>query len=154
TLQLAGTQDNVFRGETRVLQGTLELNKTPGRDAIGGDLAIGDNIGGDNFARVRFLANNQIPDTDFFDVSVTNVTLNSSGVLDLNGRSDVLGNLILTTGTTYSADITLGGGTLTMGGNLTVNNFQGSSGVTPAATISGGTLDLGTFFSGGGAGSG
>ena len=154
TLQLAGTQDNVFRGETRVFQGTLELNKTAGKNAIGGDLVIGDNINGNNSATVRLLANNQIPEVDYFGVAIPTITLFSAGVLDLNGRSDTLGNLVMTTGATYSADIVLGGGTLTMGGNLTVNNFQGSSGVTPAATISGGTLDLGAFFSGGAAGSG
>ena len=49
--------------------------------------------------------------------------------------------------------MTTGAGTLTLGGNLTVNTFQGTSGATPAATI-GGSLDLGTFFSGGAAGAG
>lgn len=153
TLQLAGTQDNVFTVDTRVIQGTLELNKTPGKNAIGGNLIIGDNLGGDNNATVRLLQPDQLPQLNVFDVSINTITLSSSGVLDLNNNSDVIGNLVLTTGSTYSSDVTSGSGTLTLGGNLTVNTFQGSSGVTPAATISG-KLDLGAFFSGGASGGG
>src|SRR5690606_4669746 len=107
--------------------------------------------GGDNAATVRLLKSNQIPQLNFFEQVINGVTLNSSGVLDLNGNNDVIGSLTLTTGTTYSADVTTGAGTLTLGGNLTLNAFQGSSGATPAATISG-KLDLGTFFSGAGGG--
>ena len=129
TLQLAGTSDNVYRGETRVLKGTLELNKSPGKNAIGGDLVIGDHIGGNDAATVRLLASNQIPQVDFFGVAIPTITMLSSGVLDLNGNSDVIGNLTMFTGTTYSADVMTGAGTLTLGGNLTLSNFQGSSGV-------------------------
>jgi fibronectin-binding autotransporter adhesin len=152
-LQLAGTQDNVYRSETRVLKGTLELNKTPGKNAIGGPLVIGDNIGGDNAATVKLLANNQIPQLDYFDTTLLATTMGSSGVLDLNGFSDTIGDLNLTTGSTYSSDVMTGSGVLTLGGTVTMLTFQGSSGATPAATISG-NLDLGTFFSGGGAGTG
>ncbi len=152
TLQLAGSEDNVYRGETRALQGVLELNKSPGKNAIGGSLLIGDNIGGDNAATVKLLADDQIPHVDFFGVALTTTTLNSSGLLDLGGNSDTIGNLVLTTGTTYSADVTTGGGTLTLGGaSLTLTAAQGSSPVSPPATISG-KLDLGTFFSGSGGG--
>ncbi|HTN77821.1 MAG TPA: autotransporter-associated beta strand repeat-containing protein, partial [Pirellulaceae bacterium] len=153
TVQFAGSQDNVYRGETRVLAGTLELNKSAGKNAIVGDLIIGDNIGGDNAAVVRLLQSDQIADTNFYNVSINTITLNSSGLLDLGAQSDLIGNAVLTTGATYSADIATSTGTLTLGGNITVNNSLGSSGASPAATI-GGKLDLGTFFSGGAAGSG
>lgn len=155
TLQFTGSQPNVYVGDTYVLQGVLELGKTgAGSDkAVLGNLIIGDNIGGDNAAMVRLLASNQLAQLNFFDVVNNTITLGSSGVLNLNGHSEVTGNLVLTTGTTYSADIMTGAGTLTLGGNITVSNFQGSSGVTPAATISG-NLDLGSFFSGGPAGNG
>jgi fibronectin-binding autotransporter adhesin len=155
TVQFTGSQPNVYVGDTYVLQGVLELGKTgAGSDkAVPGNLIIGDNIGGDNAAMVRLLASNQLAQLNFFDVVNNTITLGSSGVLNLNGNSDVTGNLVLTTGTTYSADIMTGAGTLTLGGNISVNNFQGSSGVTPAATISG-NLDLGSFFSGGASGNG
>lgn len=153
TLRLTGTQANVFRGETNVLQGTLELGKTAGLNAIGGNLVIGDNLGGDNAAVVRLLASNQMPHIDFFGVGLTTVTMNSSGMLDFNNFSDTIGNLTMVVGNTYSADIDLNGGTLTFGGaTLTVNGFQGSSGVAPAATIADGTFDLGSHFSGAGGG--
>ena len=153
TLQLAGTADNVFRGDTVVLKGTLELNKTAGRDAIGGNLVIGDNLGGDNGAAVRLLQSNQIPHLNFFDVALNTITLNSSALFDFAGNTDTVGNLTLTTGTTYSADIDLNGGTLIFGGSaLTLNGFQGSSGATPAATIQDGTFNLGPIFSGAGGG--
>ncbi|WP_425614644.1 autotransporter-associated beta strand repeat-containing protein [Anatilimnocola sp. NA78] len=155
TLQLSGTADNTFTGATSVLQGTLELNKTAGIDAIGGNLIIGDNIGGDDGAIVRILASNQIPTLTFFDSGLNSVTLNSSGRLEFANAavSEEIGNLVLTMGSTYSADIDLNGGLLTLGGStLTLNGFQGSSGVTPAATIQDGTFNVGTFFSGTGGG--
>lgn len=153
TLRLGGTQANVYRGETIVLQGTLELGKTAGLNAIGGNLTIGDNIGGDNGAVVRLLASNQIPHIEYFGVGLTTVTMNSSGLLDFNTFSDTIGNLTMVAGSTYAADVDLNGGTLVLGGpTLTLNAFQGSSGVTPSATIADGTFDLGTFFSGAGGG--
>ncbi|WP_254512258.1 autotransporter-associated beta strand repeat-containing protein [Anatilimnocola floriformis] len=153
TLRLTGTQANVYRGDTVVLQGTLELGKTAGVNAIGGNLVIGDNIGGDNAAAVRLLANNQIPHIEYFGAALTTTTMNSSGLLDFNGFTDTIGNLTMVEGSTYSADINLNGGTLVLGGAaLTLNGFQGSSGVTPAATISNGTFDLGSYFSGAGGG--
>ena len=153
TLQISGTQENVFRGETRVLQGTLLLNKTPGLNAIGGSLVIGDDLEVTGTKTVRLLAGNQLPHKDFFGVALLTVTINSTGVLDLNGYSDAVGNITLANGVNDSADILLGGGTLTMEGpTLTVNGFQGSSPATPPATISGGTFDLGGFFGGGGGG--
>lgn len=153
TLRLGGTQANVYRGETFVLQGTLELAKTAGLNAIGGSLTIGDNIGGDNAATVRLITSNQLPHVEYFGVGLTTVTMNSSGLLDFNNQTDTIGNLTMVVGSTYAADIDLNGGTLVLGGlNLTLNQFQGSSGVTPSATIADGTFDLGTFFSGAGGG--
>ncbi len=153
TLRLGGTQSNVYRGDTVVLQGTLELGKTAGLNAIGGNLVIGDNLAGDNGAVVRLLASNQIPHIEYFGVNLTTVTMNSAGLLDFNTFSDTIGNLTMVTGQTYAADIDLNGGTLVLGGpTLTLNAFQGSSGLTPSATIADGTFDLGTFFSGAGGG--
>jgi len=153
TLQLTGTEDNLYRGETRVLQGTLELGKTPGKNAIGGSLIVGDDIEASGTKTVRLLANNQLPMTDYFDIALNTITVSSTGVLDFNGFSDTIGNLALVNGVTDSADVLLGGGTLTLGGaSVTVTGFQGSGPTSPAATIQGGTLDLGTFYSGAGGG--
>lgn len=149
TLQFTGTEANLFRGETRVLQGTLELGKTPGLNAIGGNLVIGDEIQASGTKMVRLLADNQIPMLDLFEVSLNLVTVSSTGVLDLNGKSDTVGNIVMNVGVTDSADIVLGGGTLILGGqSLTVNTMQGSSSAAPAATVSGGTFAIGSFFSG------
>ena len=156
TLELSGTQANVFRGETRVLQGTLELNKTAGVAAIGGNLDIGDDIETTGAKTVRLLASEQIPHLDIYEVGLTTVTLRSTGVFDLNGFSDTVGNITMTLGVTDSSDIYLKGGTLTMAGpTLTLGVFQGSSGVSPAATIqdgpgyvgAAGTFDIGTLSS-------
>ena len=153
TVRLSGTQANLYRGDTYVLQGTLELGKTAGVNAIGGNLFIGDHIGGDNAATVKLLASNQMPHIEFFGTALTTITMNSSAFLDFNGFTDTIGNLTMFEAQTYAADIDLNGGTLIFGGaTLTLNAFQGSSGLTPAATIADGTLDLGTIFSGAGGG--
>jgi fibronectin-binding autotransporter adhesin len=152
TLRLSGAASNTFRGSTTVIQGTLELNKSAGVLPFQEALIIGDNVGGDNAAVVRLLQNEQIPRIDSFNTAINTITINSSGVLDLNGFSDTVGNIVMVNGATYCADIATGAGTLTLdGASLTVNAFQGSSPASPAATISG-KFDLGTFFSGAGGG--
>ncbi len=154
TVQFTGNQPNIYTGDTVVLQGRLELGKTGAAadKGVPSSLVIGDNIGGDNAAEVRLIANDQIAQLNLFDAGINAITLNSSGVLNLNGFADTIGNLIMTVGNTYSADISIGAGTLTLGGNLTVNGFQGSSGLSPAATISStvaGQLNMGDLADGG-----
>jgi autotransporter-associated beta strand protein len=153
TLRFTGSQPNVYRGETRVLQGTLELGKDPGVHAFWGNLIIGDDLEANGTKTVRLLNDNQIPHLDYFNAGLTTVYLRSTGVLDFNGKTDTVGNVQLYTGQTDSADIDLNGGTMVLGGASIIEyTFQGSSGATPAATIQDGTLDLGTFFSGAGGG--
>jgi autotransporter-associated beta strand protein len=154
TLQLAGTQSNVFRGETRVMAGTLELNKTPGKNALaGGDLVIGenmlDNAAGDNGAVVKLLASHQMAEKRYFDEGLSLTTISSSGKLDLNGVDETIGRLTLQMGESYSADIDLGGGSLTfLGAFLSVTGNQGSSASSPPVTINNGTLNLGRHHGG------
>ncbi|HPC62212.1 MAG TPA: autotransporter-associated beta strand repeat-containing protein, partial [Verrucomicrobiota bacterium] len=76
TLLLSGALANTYGGETRVLAGTLELNKVPFDGAIPGNLSIGDGIGGADADVVRLLEYNQIANT-------ATVTIQSSGLLDL-----------------------------------------------------------------------
>lgn len=159
TLQLSGTSSNTFIGSVTALQGTLELNKradpvdpASGIKVFQSSLIIGNHIGGDNTATVRLMADNQIPELDFFNTTINSVTVNSSGLLELNNRSDTIGTLTIFEGATYSGDITTGSGTLILGGpSLTLNAFQGSSPASTPATIRG-KLDLGTSFSGTGGG--
>ncbi|MFN4257798.1 MAG: autotransporter-associated beta strand repeat-containing protein, partial [Gemmataceae bacterium] len=155
TLQFAGTQANTYHGDTTVLQGTLELNKranpadpSTGFAAFTRNLTIGTHFGGDDDAVVRLLADNQIPHADRFGTTFLTVTINSSGLLDLNNFDTAIGNLNLFVGSTFSADVATGSGTLFLMGNVLVTGFQGSSGASPAATISG-NLHLADAFSGG-----
>lgn len=122
TLALTGTGANTITGTTTVNAGTLLLGKNSGA-AIGGDLVIGDGSGTDT---VQFSTANQL-------ASAANVTVNGSGVLDLNGNNQAIASLTLGGG----ALITTGTGALTLGGDVSHN---GSGAQT--ATISG-KIDLG-----------
>ena len=115
TLTLSGSSANTYGGITTVNEGELDLNKTaytPAIPAYGPGLVIGDGIGTDT---VRWLNNYQIWSI------VTPVTINSSGVLDLNGHVD------------EAAPLTLNGGNITTGsaGQLML---YGTVTVLPAAT--------------------
>jgi len=114
TLTLSGSTANNYGGTTTVNGGTLILAKTSG-NAIPGTLVIGDGVGTDT---VLLNGSNQINNKA--------VTINSSGVLDLNTNSDAIGTLTMTGGSVMTET-----GTFTLGGNVTTNAFSSS------ATISG-----------------
>src|SRR5204863_235357 len=114
TLTYTGTS-NTYSGATTVNQGELDLNMTAGQNAFAGSLVVGDGTGTDT---VKLLAANQIP--------AIAVTVNSSGVLDLNGNNDTVASITMTAGTTQT-----GAGTLTLNGDVTTNAAP------TAATISG-----------------
>jgi fibronectin-binding autotransporter adhesin len=90
-LSLRGIKTNSFRGPTTVNAGTLELKKTAGYSAqvaISGALTIGDGIGGADTDEVILGNRDQIsPDSM--------ITINSSGLLDLNGLKQEVGALTL-----------------------------------------------------------
>ncbi len=125
TVSLEGTSANTISGALIVNAGTVLLNKTAGVNAFAGALTVGDGTGGSNADVVRLSASNQIP-------NASAVTVNSSGLLDLNDFSDTI-NLATNNG----GAVTTGAGTLTMAGDLVAKSSNGTS-----ATISG-NLDLG-----------
>jgi fibronectin-binding autotransporter adhesin len=91
-----GAASNLYTGTTRVNLGTLELNKTPGVNAVPAGLDI---FGG----TVRLLASNQIA-----DASAVNVN-NIGSTFDLNGKSETIASLNGTGGS-----VMLGSGALTV----------------------------------------
>ena len=95
------TADNTVT--INVNQGTMLLRSIFG-PAIEGILNVGDGLGGQGADVVRLEANDQLAD------SATAVSVQSSGLLDLNGFSDTVGALYMTAGT-----ITTGAGTLSLG---------------------------------------
>ena len=109
TVQLTGTTANSGTSWT-VQEGTLELNKSAGTNAINGTTTV--EAGG----TLKNLAGHQISDSSA-------VTVQASGSWDLNGNTervgslDVDGSLSLGTGT-----VLLGGGTSTWSGTVTASS--------------------------------
>jgi autotransporter-associated beta strand protein len=125
TVTLGGTSANTYTGVTAVNAGTLVLNKTPGQNALGtGAVTIGTGTG--TTATVLLSQSNQIAGT-------AAVTLNSDGVLNVNGQTQTVGSIA------GSGKISLGTGQLTAGGDNTSTTFSGtlSSGATGSLTKTG-----------------
>ncbi len=120
-LRLEGANANTYAGVTTVKDGYLDLAKTAGT-AVPSGLVVGDGTATD---RVRCYRSDQIEG---------NVTIRSSGRLDLNyeadgNYSDAIGSLTMEGGT-----ITTRAGTLTLGGSVTVST---------AYSVISGSLNLG-----------
>ena len=123
-----------YTSTTTVNAGTLLLDNTAGV-AVPGNLVVGDSLGGQspnlvatNKADVvQFLAGNQI---------ATNaaVTVNSSGLLNLNNQSDTIGTGQTTALTITGGTVATGTGTLTVNGNI--SGVASTTNFTPA-TITG-----------------
>ena len=123
-LVLTGSSANTYSGSTFVNQGIVELAK-PGTVAIPGPLTIGDGLGGVNADIVREL--------NSFQIGNVPVTINASGLLDLNGFTDTIGALVFNGG---NADA--GTGLLALGGNVTANlSTNVISGVTGNLSLGG-----------------
>ena len=126
TLVFSGAGANTYTGSTTINEGTLELSKTAGVNAIGGVLVIGDGVGIDS---VKLTASNQIADLQ--TVTINSTDLNNRGLLDLNGNSDTISVLNMTGGVA-----TFGFGTLTLNDGLFTNSASTS------AFVSTGTVNL------------
>src|SRR4051812_19950943 len=99
TLTFLGSDANKYLGPPTVRGGGLALNKPLGLAVQGGPLVIGDSSDGNATDTVRFLAANQLSGLD--------VTINRTGLLDLNGFNG-----------TIPGDLTLIGGEVQTGGGL------------------------------------
>jgi fibronectin-binding autotransporter adhesin len=134
TVTFSGGSDNTYTGLTTVSAGTLNLNKTAGKVAIGtGGLEI------DSGGTASLLASNQIVDT----ATVLNngtfaigSSLETIGALNGTGNVTTAGGGVLTIGTSNNLDsefdgIISGGGTITKAGTGTLvlggtNTFGGA----------------------------
>jgi autotransporter-associated beta strand protein len=129
--QIGGTAANTYTGGTSITEGSLQLNKTPGVAAVGGDVVI------EGTGQLQLLAPDQIPDT-------ATITYNSAGT------STVLANETI-------ANVTIIGGSeasqLQANNGLVISNLLSmSTGVFSVASnhsasiaginISGGTLRI------------
>ena len=151
---LAGTQSNTFTNAITVGSGVLVLDKTGGAAALasGQTLNIGYDVGTSDSAQVIWANNNQLTAAN------SPVQVNSTGLLNLNGKTDTVTALTMEENSDYGAQVNLAGGTMSLAGNLTVNTLANSlydffsSGTTGANSMSatifdsvgGGALALGS----------
>jgi autotransporter-associated beta strand protein len=94
SVTLGGTNANIYTGTTTVKDGTLILDKDTLEvidGAMSGPLIIGEDELPENTDVVRYLHCCQLPDD-------TDVTINASGLLDLNGFGDNVRNIIFNGG--------------------------------------------------------
>jgi len=101
TLTFSGASANSNSGTLAIQQGTVVFAKNPGLIATQGALLIGDGVGAAGSAILRTDALGQI-------FAGSSVTVNSDGLLNLNGNSHTLGSLA------GSGEIALGGATLSL----------------------------------------
>jgi autotransporter-associated beta strand protein len=123
TVTLGGATHNTFTGGLNVNAGTLNLNKTPGSNAVGtgATVTVGDGVGSASSANLVYQASNQLPDN-------ANLVINSDGRAALGTFADSVGTLggsgLLDLGST---------GELTLGANNASSVFDGS--ITGSGTL-------------------
>ncbi|MBJ7326475.1 MAG: autotransporter-associated beta strand repeat-containing protein, partial [Chthoniobacterales bacterium] len=137
TLTLSGTSANTYLGRTTVSGGVLELNKTPGVDAIAGAVTVGSG------AKLLLSANNQVADTSA-------ITLSGGTIQRASGVSEVFGDLDLTAASFLNFGTgdtgTLSFGTYTPSALLTINNFLPGNTLTFGSDLTS-TINDTSFFS-------
>lgn len=127
-LTLSGASSNTYTGVTTVNLGTLALNKSGGVTAIAGNVVVGD--GSTSTDALRLDASNQIADS-------SSVSLASNGVFNVNGLLETIGSLTGVSG----SNVSLGGGSLTIGGTAT-SSYGGTVILGTGGTLTvGGTAD-------------
>jgi len=139
SLTLGGTNANNYIGTTTVRDGTLLLDKVPTDGAMSGALVIGEDELPENTDIVRYLRASQLPDD-------TDITINASGLLDLNGFGENVGDLIFNGGDLDTA----AAGSILPTGNITVNRNTNSQAIISGrlSVLSSPIIDVtGHFFS-------
>ncbi len=130
TLTYSGNLANTYSGITTVNEGTLLLAKAVANNSVVGPLVIGDGVGGANVDVLRLQGTSQLG-------SLVAITLNSSGLFDLNGITETFGSLA------GSGNVTLGGANVNPGGDGSSTTFSGVISETGSFTKSGaGTMTL------------
>lgn len=124
-INLTGTAANTYTGTTTLTLGTLNLNKTAGINAIGGNLQV-------NGGSVTWVAANQVADT-------ANITV-SAGAINSANKSDTIANLTINspTASTFSGLNVTNTLTVTTGTHDAVNS--GGLLQTKKAILSGNSL--------------
>ena len=142
-LILSGTTSNSFTGATQINNGTVQLNKTAGTNAIaGGTVTIGDSVGAANSASLTLLASNQIADYAGL------ITINSDGQLNLNNQSEKINTLAGTGSIAFGSS---GTGYLGVGVNSGSSTFGGTlTGTGVMEKLGSGTLTFNSSFNFGG----
>ncbi len=113
SLWMDGGVDNSYSGQTRVMEGTLELAKAS-HDAIpNGSLVIGDNLGAAQSAVVH--------ERQDWQIGTIPITINADGKLDVGDYEDTVGTITFNGGTARSSAT----GLLKLGGTVTVNAGTG-----------------------------
>ncbi len=151
TWVLSGTAANTYTGTTTVNDGTLNLGKTAGVNAVGtGALTVGNSLGAASSANLVLLASNQIADTVAVTVNADGrlalgtftesiASIAGTGLIDL-GTSGYLTVGANNSSSTFGGAIT-GAGTLEKAGTGTLT-FNSTISFTGSLTLSGGTLAL------------
>lgn len=141
TLAITGTAANTLTGPVTVNAGLLTLNKTAGVDAIGAGGLVIENNTASTTAEVRLLASNQIN-----NAATVFINANASfapAILNLNNFSDTVGATTMRSITGDAAQINTGTGTLTLNGDLVMQNDRAAAGNTGNEVRITGNLDLG-----------
>ena len=100
TLRTSGASANSNTGTTFILNGTYEVNKTPGVDGIRGPVIVGDNI---NSATLKLDGNQQLQ-----NLGASNITVNATGKIDASGQlATASEQQILTLGSASAGSFTI-----------------------------------------------
>jgi autotransporter-associated beta strand protein len=172
TLTLSGTDANTFTGTSSVNAGELDLSKTAGVNAIGGNITIGDGTTG---AVLKLLNSDQIADTS---VITFNGSGASAGIFRLNNKNETVAGLSSTSGagivenesgsaSTATLTVNVASGSQTFSGTLRNGDGSGTDGTlaftktgsgtqiltgtntyTGVTTVSAGVLQIGSSSSG------
>ena len=142
SLTLSGTNANTYTGTTVVRDGTLFLDKDTASvidGAMSGPLVIGEDELPENTDIARYLRCCQLPDD-------TDITINASGLLDLNGFGDNISDLVFNGGDVDAPSP----GSILPTGNITVNRNTNSQAIISGrmSVLSSPIIDVtGHFFS-------